>query len=71
MENYRDADELMQDVLNRNDEEIIEELSRNLKIDVDDDDVLDALYDLQLFFFNKGLKSASKTIIVNYDGWRK
>lgn len=61
----RELEEIMEDSLNSKDIEVINNLRGIMKID-DDDDALCALYELELYFFNKGLKSATKTVIINY-----
>lgn len=58
-------EELMEDSLTDEDVIVINELREMMNID-DDDDALCALYNFELYFFNKGRKTANKTFIVNF-----
>lgn len=67
MDNFYDEslEELMEDSLTEEDVRVINELREMMNID-DDDNALCALYNFELYFFNKGRMSANKTVIINY-----
>lgn len=52
------------DSLTEEDSKVMEYLKLKMKINDDDEEALCALYDFEIFLFNKGLKSATKTIII-------